>query len=185
MTSRAGSVSGGGANAGQISSAGRVGSAGESVGNAGASAGNAGSASSSGAAAAAGALGGAGSPSQGGTGGAVSASAGASGVGGAGTSGSAGSGPAPTFTRIYDTIITPTCGGAQCHLKRPTPFGYDFSSKSAASESWRADVIPGDGAGSPMFQVLNFGIMPKDKPVLSVEQLYLVYDWINAGALDD
>jgi hypothetical protein len=86
---------------------------------------------------------------------------------------------------IYDTIITPNCGGARCHLKRPTPFGYDFSSKSAASAAWRSDVIAGDGAGSPMFQVLNFAIMPKDKPPLTVEQLYMVLNWIDAGARDD
>ncbi|HKO52852.1 MAG TPA: hypothetical protein VJV79_34325 [Polyangiaceae bacterium] len=94
-------------------------------------------------------------------------------------------GPAPTFTLLYDTIITPSCGGARCHLKRPTPFGYDFSSKSAASAAWRSDVYPGDAEGSPMFQVLNFGIMPKDQPPLSIEQLFMVYDWINAGALDN
>jgi hypothetical protein len=86
---------------------------------------------------------------------------------------------------IYDTIITPSCGGGMCHLKRPTPFGYDFSSRAAAAESWRADVIPGDGASSPMFQVLNFGVMPKDQPQLSYQKLVMVFDWINAGALDN
>jgi len=86
---------------------------------------------------------------------------------------------------IYDTIITPNCGGAQCHLKRPTPFGYDFSSKSAASSSWRSDVIAGNGLDSPMFQVLNLGVMPKGKPALSVENLYMVLNWIDAGALDN
>lgn len=96
-----------------------------------------------------------------------------------------GSAATPTFSKIYETIITPSCGGTQCHLKRPAPFGYDFSTKQAAADSWRADVVPGNGADSPMFQVLNFGIMPKDRPPLSIEQLYLVYDWINAGALDD
>jgi hypothetical protein len=99
--------------------------------------------------------------------------------------GAGGRGPAATFSIIYDTIITPNCGGSQCHLKHPTPFGYDFSSKSAASASWRSDVIAGDAASSPMFQVLDFAIMPKDKPPLSIEQLHLVYDWINAGALDN
>ncbi len=102
-----------------------------------------------------------------------------------GSGGSGGSGPAPTFTMIYDTIITTSCGGTQCHLKRPTPQDYDFSSKSAASAAWRSDVIPGDGADSPIFQVLNFGIMPKGQPSLSVEQLTLVLDWIDAGALDN
>ena len=86
---------------------------------------------------------------------------------------------------IYDTIITQSCGGAMCHLKQPTPFGYDYSSKNAASAAWRADVVPGDGANSPLFQVLNFGLMPKDKAPLTVDQLYLVFDWINAGALDN
>ncbi|HYQ02269.1 MAG TPA: hypothetical protein VER96_26525 [Polyangiaceae bacterium] len=112
--------------------------------------------------------------------------AGTSNSGGAGGAAGANSrGPAPTFTTIYNTIITPNCGGAQCHLKRPTPFGYDFSSKSAASTSWRGDVVAGDADNSPMFQVLNFAIMPKDKAPLTVDQLFMVYDWINAGALDN
>jgi hypothetical protein len=121
--------------------------------------------------------------SNGGAGG-VSASASA-GMSAGMSAGAGGRGPAPTFTKIYDTIITPNCGGAACHLKPPTPFGYDFSSRSAASESWRGDVFPNDADDSPMFQVLNFAIMPKDKPALSVEQLFMVYDWINAGALDN
>jgi hypothetical protein len=109
------------------------------------------------------------------------------GVGNA-SGGSAGAndrGPAPTFTTIYNMIITPNCGGAQCHLKKPTPFGYDFSSKAAASSSWRADVKAGDAENSPMFQVLNLAIMPKDRPPLTIEQLFMIYDWINAGALDN
>jgi len=124
------------------------------------------------------------------TAGSPSGSAGSGGKpsGGAASGGSGGSngrGPAPTFTTIYSSIITPNCGGALCHLKRPTPFGYDFSSKSAAAASWRADVVAGDAENSPMFQVLNLAIMPKDKPPLSVDQLFMIYDWINAGALDN
>jgi len=117
--------------------------------------------------------------------GVASGSGGRAGNGAGGvSSGGAGAG-APTFTLIYDEIITPSCGGTQCHLKKPTPYGYDFSSKAAASAAWRADVIAGDGANSPMFQVLNFGIMPKGQAQLSIEKLYLVLDWIDAGALDD
>ena len=107
------------------------------------------------------------------------------GSGGKTGSGGGGSVPAPTFTMIYDTLITKSCGGTQCHLKRPTPQDYDFSSKSAASNAWRSDVIAGDGLDSPLFQVLNFGIMPKGEPSLSVEQLTMVLDWIDAGALDN
>jgi len=105
--------------------------------------------------------------------------------GSSGGGGTNGRGPAPTFSTLYDSIITPNCGGSQCHLKRPTPFGYDFSSKSAASASFRADVRAGDAENSPMFQVLNLAIMPKDKPPLTIEQLFMIYDWINAGALDN
>lgn len=115
----------------------------------------------------------------------ASGGAGGSSAGASSSAGATGRGPAPTFTKIYETIITPSCGGTQCHLKRPTPFGYDFSSKSAASASWRADVFPNDAENSPMFQVLNLAVMPKDKPPLSVDQLFMVYDWINAGALDN
>lgn len=156
------------------------------VGNSAASAGNSFGAGST-------ALAGAPSAGSGGivnTAGNASASAGSGGKasgGGAsgGSSGSNGRGPAPTFTTIYSSIITPNCGGAQCHLKRPTPFGYDFSSKSAAAESWRADVVAGDAENSPMFQVLNLAIMPKDKAPLTIDQLFMIYDWINAGALDN
>ena len=120
-----------------------------------------------------------------GSGQAANGGAGGGSAGAGASAGTTGRGPAPTFTKIYETIITPNCGGAICHLKRPTPFGYDFSSKSAASASWRADVVAHDAENSPMFQVLNLAIMPKDKPPLSVAQLFMVYDWINAGALDN
>ena len=46
-------------------------------------------------------------------------------------------------------------------------------------------VVLSSGEDSPMFQVLNFGIMPKDRPSLSVDELFLVLDWINAGALNN
>jgi hypothetical protein len=182
-----------GSRSGASGSAGVTGLAGGSAGSAaGASANGAGSAGSAGAVAGSPSsprAGAGGSGSAGSTAGGAASSAGAVGgslsAGASGNGGSGGAGPAPTFTQIYDTIIVPSCGGTQCHLKRPTPYGYDFSSKSAASTSWRSDVFPGDAANSPMFQVLDFGIMPKGKPPLSIAQLYLVYDWINAGALDN
>jgi hypothetical protein len=171
-TPGASTIAGATSNGGMLGNGGGSGSAG--------SAGSAASAGSGGRAAGDG-LGGA--PAVGGS--AVGGSSAGGGTSRGGGGGSGGRGPAPTFTMIYERIITPTCGGTQCHLKRPTPFGYDFSSKSAASASWRADVLPGDADNSPMFQVVNFAIMPKDRPPLSIEQLYLVYDWINAGALDN
>ena len=167
-----GSTSGGApAQAGATNSGGRSG-LGTALGGSGGDFGAAATASGGHAMAAAG-VGGSGGP----TGGAGSPLAGSGGMDGRG--------PAPTFTVIYSAIITPNCGGAQCHLRRPTPFGYDFSSKSAASAAWRADVIAGEAESSPLFQVLNFGIMPKDKAALSIDQLFMVYDWINAGALDN
>src|SRR6185369_17258863 len=60
------------------------------------------------------------------------------------------------------------------HLKHRRVFGIT-----------RTDVCAGDAENSPMFQVLNLAIMPKDKPPLTIEQLFMIYDWINAGALDN
>jgi hypothetical protein len=86
---------------------------------------------------------------------------------------------------IYSTIIMPHCGGTQCHLKAPYADGLNFSTKSSAYQQWYDNVTPGDGDDSPMFQTLNFGIMPKDQPALSVDSLIMVRDWINAGALNN
>lgn len=126
---------------------------------------------------------------RGGTGGATAAGGrGGSAAGGGGTGGGAGGAggvnTSATFTKIYNTII-PQCAGSGCHLAPPYAGGFNFSTKASAFKSWNDNVFPGFGDDSPMFQVLNFGIMPKDRPSLSVEELFLVRDWINAGALNN
>ncbi len=48
-----------------------------------------------------------------------------------------------------------------------------------------AVVIPGDAAGSTLVRLITEGEMPKNSSPLSAEQITLISDWINAGALDN
>ena len=48
-----------------------------------------------------------------------------------------------------------------------------------------AVVVPGDAAGSVLVRLITEGKMPKNSSPLSVEQITLISDWINAGALDN
>ena len=46
-------------------------------------------------------------------------------------------------------------------------------------------VAPGDAAGSVLVRLITEGEMPKNSSPLSAEQITLISDWINAGALDN
>ena len=46
-------------------------------------------------------------------------------------------------------------------------------------------VAPGDAAGSVLVRLITEGEMPKNSSPLSAEQIKLISDWINAGALDN
>ena len=48
-----------------------------------------------------------------------------------------------------------------------------------------AVVIPGDAAGSVLIRLITQGEMPKNSSPLSAEQIKLISDWINTGALDN
>jgi len=115
----------------------------------------------------------------------ASGSGGAGGGGRAGSSGAGGAGAAPTFTTIYKQVITPFCGGSKCHFSAPYPQGLNFSTQASAYKGWVDFSTPGDGADSPIFQILYFGEMPPAPPSLSDDNLILVRDWIDAGALND
>jgi hypothetical protein len=118
--------------------------------------------------------------------GGTTGSSGGSGSGGhAGQGGAGGGGGSPTFTMIYNTIVTPHCGGSGCHLKAPTPQGLNFSTQKSAYTAWSDNLTPGDAEDSEMFQTLNLGIMPEGQPSLSVDNLVMVWNWINAGALNN
>ena len=167
---------------------GQAGSGGGAAGNGGPSerGGTAGMESGTAGAGFTGTAGAGGSGSGGSAGNSAADSTGAAGVAGSEGGGAGGRTPDPTatFTKIYETIV-PQCAGRGCHTTRPYAGGFNFSTRANAYKSWSDNVFPGYGEGSPMFQVLNYGFMPKDRPSVTVEELFLVLDWINLGAKDD
>jgi len=126
-----------------------------------------------------------GSPASGGAGG-ITSTGGAAGTqatgGSPGTGGAAGS-PA-TFTQIYQSILTVSCAGAQCHSPGKQA-GVNFASQSSAYSSLKTRVVAGDAEASSFYALLNAGVMPPVGDNLSAEQLAAVASWIDSGATND
>ena len=114
-----------------------------------------------------------------GTGG-VMGSGGTTGTGGASGTG----GSAPTFTEIYNQILTVYCAGGSCH-DPGSQSGVSFSTQSGGYSSVSRLVTPGNGAGSSLYKTLSSGAMPLGQAKLSSANLALVEAWINAGALNN
>jgi len=116
------------------------------------------------------------------------ATGGTTGTGGSkatgGTSGSGGSGgTAPTFTQIYQQILTVSCAGSQCH-NPGSQSGVSFSSQSTAYNSVKSRVTAGNATGSSFYSTVNSGKMPPGGK-LPASQLQMIADWINAGAMNN
>jgi len=82
-----------------------------------------------------------------------------------------GSNPNATFSYIQANIISKSCAG--CHNAFTT---YD---------GLKAEVVAGDANSSTLFTKVNTGEMPQGGPFLSVDQIRAIYDWIQAGALNN
>ncbi|MEQ1568367.1 MAG: hypothetical protein ABMA64_22210 [Myxococcota bacterium] len=110
----------------------------------------------------------------------------------------AGEDPAPTLTQVQDEVLTPSCAFSTCHAS-PGASGLVLdpgASWDALVDAESIDnpgqvfVVPGDSEASYLVHKLrgDDGIvgfqMPAAAPV-SADQLQLVIDWIDAGALDD
>ena len=115
--------------------------------------------------------------------GGVRGTGGSIGSGGKGGSG-AGGAPAPTFSQIYTTILTPSCSGSQCH-NPGSQRGITFASQSSAYSSVKGLVTAGNASGSSFYVTVNSGQMPPGGPKLSTAALQMLAAWINAGALND
>lgn len=74
-----------------------------------------------------------------------------------------------------------------CHGGEQTKEGLSFASyETLMSGSDNGPVlIPGDANNSLLVQQLLKGKMPKRGPKLTPEQIQLIIDWINAGALNN
>lgn len=74
-----------------------------------------------------------------------------------------------------------------CHGGERTSKGLSLNSYNAvmAGSENGPVVTPGDGANSTLAQMVANGKMPKRGPKLTPDQVQLIVDWINQGALNN
>lgn len=75
----------------------------------------------------------------------------------------------------------------RCHGDSRTERGLDLGSYDALMRGSRngAMLIPGDAQNSELALQVISGEMPRRAPKLADEQIQLIVDWINQGALDN
>jgi mono/diheme cytochrome c family protein len=74
-----------------------------------------------------------------------------------------------------------------CHGGERTSKGLSlktYDTLMAGSENGPV-VTPGDAANSPLAELVANGKMPKRGPKLTPDQVQLIVDWINQGALNN
>ncbi len=98
--------------------------------------------------------------------------------------GGAGGAAAPTFTQIYQSILTVYCGGSQCH-NPGSQNGVSFSSQSNAYNSVKSRVKAGNPNGSSFYTIITSGAMPPSGSRPTSAQTAEIAAWINAGALNN
>lgn len=109
---------------------------------------------------------------------------------------------APTFTRVQDEILTPSCGLSTCHDSAATGTGTTGTSLVLVGDGVYASlvdapvnelpgetrVVPGDSASSYIVAKVNGddgifgGPMPPPFGGLDPQLVQLLVDWIDAGA---
>jgi cytochrome c5 len=92
---------------------------------------------------------------------------------------------AVSFANDILPILESRC--LNCHGGRETKEGLSLASFSAlmAGSDNGPVVVPGDADNSLLAQQLLNGKMPKRGPKLTPDQVQLIVDWINAGALNN
>jgi mono/diheme cytochrome c family protein len=90
-----------------------------------------------------------------------------------------------SFSASILPILESRC--VNCHGGNKTEKGLDLKTYEALmSGSEKGAVItPGDAANSTLVTLVASGKMPKRGPKLTPEQVQLLTDWINAGALNN
>jgi hypothetical protein len=103
-------------------------------------------------------------------------------------------GAAPTFSDVYDQIMSMTpavpkssCWGP-CHAGpgvAKAMLKIDMTTKEKAWVGVMKLVVPGNAATSKLYLQISAGKMPQNKPKLPANLIKLVADWINAGAMNN
>jgi mono/diheme cytochrome c family protein len=82
-------------------------------------------------------------------------------------------------------ILNASC--VKCHGVEQVKEGLDMTSYAVLmAGSFNGPVIaPGDAANSFLVQQVVEGEMPKRGPKLTAEQIQIISDWVNQGALNN
>ncbi len=97
----------------------------------------------------------------------------------------ASAGASISFTSDILPILQSRC--INCHGGQRTEEGLSLTSHAGmlmGSENG-AVLVPGDGADSLLIQLVSEGKMPKRGPKLTPDQVQLITEWINQGALNN
>ena len=74
-----------------------------------------------------------------------------------------------------------------CHGGQKTEKKFNMTSHASLMQGSEngAMIIPGDAENSKLISLIAAGKMPKRGPKITPDQLQLLMDWVNAGALDN
>jgi mono/diheme cytochrome c family protein len=90
-----------------------------------------------------------------------------------------------SYTKDVRPLLESRCGA--CHMGNMVSAGLNmktYQSLMAGSQNGPV-IIASDAHGSLLVKKLLAGEMPKRGPKLTPNQIQLITDWINAGALDN
>jgi hypothetical protein len=89
--------------------------------------------------------------------------------------------------RAFETQIAPLFAKhcLECHDSALKKGGLDLSRKEAALAGGESGpvITPGKAAGSPLWQLVSSGEMPKDRAPLEADQQAVVQKWLDDGAV--
>jgi Planctomycete cytochrome C len=87
-----------------------------------------------------------------------------------------------SFSKDIMPILQTSC--VKCHGGEKTNRGLDLTTydKLMAGSVRGAVVTPGDAEGSPLYQMIQQGKMPKQGSKLTADQMDLIKGWIADGA---
>jgi mono/diheme cytochrome c family protein len=90
-----------------------------------------------------------------------------------------------SFTNDVLPILLTSCG--QCHGVREVKEGLDLTTHAGimAGSFNGAVITPGNANDSYLVQQIIDGEMPKRGPKLTAEQIQIITDWVNQGALNN
>ncbi len=92
---------------------------------------------------------------------------------------------AVSFKNDILPIFDRTC--ARCHGGARREEGLDLRSYASIMEGSQngAVIVPSDAEASELIKLVMSGKMPRRAPKLADEQIQLLADWVNQGALDN